>query len=114
MTFPGGLAAIEVTGENLRDFGGAPLSGYVVFTASEPVADPAADLVVFGSAMAQVTDGVMLPVTIPATDAVSPAFTYTVTLRLTSADNNPPPYEGISVPSALGASVDLSALLEGA
>lgn len=111
MTFPAGLTTIEVTGENLRDFGGAPLDGYVIFTASAPVVDPAADLVVFGSAMAQVVAGVMVPVTLPATDAVSPAFTYTITLRLADTDTSPPPYENISIPSTLGATVDLSQLL---
>lgn len=111
MTFPAGLTTIQVTGENLRDFGGALLGGYVVFTASAPAADPADSLVMAGSAVALVNDGVMVPVTLPTTDSVTPAFTYTVTLRLTDADNSPPPYEGIAVPSSLGASVDLSALL---
>jgi hypothetical protein len=112
VTFPAGLATVEVTGEHLADLSGAPLSGYVLFTASAPVVDPAGDAVLFGSAMAQVIDGTMLPVTVPATDAVSPAFTYTVTLRLDGPDGNPPPYEGISIPaSSPGGTVDLSALL---
>lgn len=111
MTFPEGLAVIEVTGLHLLDFAGALPGGYVIFTASAPVADPAGSVVLFGSATAQVLDGVMLPVTIPATDSVSPPFTYTITLRLQSEDADPPPWTGISVPSTLGASVDLSALL---
>lgn len=112
MTFPGGLTTIEVTGQNIRDFGGALANGYVVFTASAPIADPAADLVAEGSTEGVVTNGVMAPVTIPVTDSVSPSFTYTVTLRLQTADGNgPSPYEGISVPASLGASVDLSELL---
>jgi hypothetical protein len=111
VTFPAGLTTIEVTGQNLRDFGGGLLSGTVIFTASEPVADPAAELVAFGSASSPVTDGVLTPLVIPTTDCVSPAFTYTVRLRL-YADTDPPAWTGISVPSALGASVDLSSLLE--
>ena len=114
MTFPAGLTTIEVTGLHLADFGGAAANGFVIFTASEVAADPAAELVLAGSTEGLVTGGVMAPVTIPTTDSVSPAFTYTVTLRLQNADNSPPPYTGISVPHTLGASVDLSTLLEGA
>ena len=50
MSFPQGVPTIEVTGKNLRDFGGSPLSGVVMFTASEEVADPAANLLLEGSA----------------------------------------------------------------
>lgn len=111
MTFPAGLTTIEVTGQNLRDFGGSTLSGIVIFTASEPVADPAADLVAFGSASSPVVEGVLTPLVIPTTDCVSPAFTYAIRLRLDDADADPPAWTGISVPSSLGASVDLSTLL---
>lgn len=111
MSFPGGLTVIEVTGLNLRDFGGGTLSGIVIFTASAPVADPAADLVAFGSASSPVVNGVLTPLVIPTTDCVSPAFTYTVRLRLDDQDADPPAWTGISVPSSLGASVDLSTLL---
>lgn len=111
MSFPASLTTITVTGLHVLDLGGAPLNGFVVFTASEPVADPAVSTLAFGSAEALVTNGVMAPVTIPTTDSVSPGFTYTITLRLQSEDNSPPPYTGIVVPHSLGASVDLSALL---
>ena len=111
MSFPAGLLTIEVTGLNVTDFSGAPLNGFVIFTASEPAADPALGLTVFGSAEALVEDGVMSPVTIPTTDSVSPSFTYTITLRLQSEDNSPPPYTGVVIPHSLGASVDLSALV---
>jgi hypothetical protein len=114
VTFPAGLTTIEVTGQNLRDFGGAPANGVVIFTASEVVADPAAELVVAGSTEGVVTNGVMATVTLPTTDAVTPAFTYTVTLRLQNADESPPAYTGVSVPHTLGATVDLSTLLAGA
>jgi hypothetical protein len=105
------MPVIEVTGLHVIDFGGNLLNGTVIFTASEPVADPAAGAVVFGSAAAPVVEGVMTPVTIPATDAVSPPFTYSIALRLQAADFAPPPYTGVSVPSTLGASVDLSSLI---
>jgi hypothetical protein len=111
VTFPDGLTTIEVTGQNLRDFAGEPLSGYVVFTASAPVADPAADLVAWGSASSQVVDGVLTPLTIPTTDCVSPSFTYAIRLRLDDQDGDPPAWTGVAVPSALGSTVDLSALL---
>lgn len=112
MTFPEGLTVIEVTGQNLRDYGGSLLNGSVVFTASVVGSDPAADLILDGSAVAQVTNGVMEPVTIPTTDSVSPAFTYTVALKLVTEDADPPPVPGVSIPSTLGATVDLSDLLE--
>jgi hypothetical protein len=111
VTFPGGLTTITVTGENLLDFGGAPLNGFVVFSASGVAADPAAGLVLEGSAAGQVVNGVMEPVVIPTTDSVSPAFTYTVELKLATADADPPPRTGIAVPAALGSTVDLSDLL---
>ena len=111
MTFPAGLAKIEVTGQNLLDFAGGALSGTVIFTASEPVADPGAEVVLFGSAATEVVNGVLTPVTIPATDCVSPPFTYTISLKLNEPDASPPPWPGVSIPGSLGASVDLSALL---
>lgn len=111
MSFPAGLTVIEVTGLNLTDFGGQPANGFVIFAASAPIADPAADLVVTGVTEGLVTDGVMVPVTIPTTDAVTPAFTYTVTLRMQDAGGDPSPYTGISIPHTLGATVDLSTLL---
>jgi hypothetical protein len=111
VTFPGGLTTIEVTGLHVLDFAGAPASGYVTFTASEPVADPAADTVLFGTAETLVTAGVMVPVTIPVTDSVSPSFTYTIYLRLQGEDADPPPWAGVSIPHTLGASVDLSSLI---
>jgi hypothetical protein len=111
VTFPGGLETIEVTGLNLLDFGGSPVSGYVIFTPSAPQAVPAVSAVLAGSAVAQVTGGVMTPVVIPTTDSVSPAFTYTIALRLQTEDASPPPWTGINIPHTLGASVDLSALI---
>lgn len=111
MTFPVGLTTIEVTGQNLRDFGGGSLSGTVIFTASEPVADPAAEVLLFGSAASQVVDGVLTPVTIPTTDCVSPAFTYTISMKLDEPDASPSPWAGVSIPHTLGASVDLAQLL---
>lgn len=111
MTFPDGLTTIEVTGLSLLDFGGVPLSGTVIFTASEPVAAPGAEALLFGSATTEVVDGVLMPVTIPTTDCVSPPFTYTIEMKLDEPDASPSPWAGVSIPSALGASVDLSALL---
>jgi hypothetical protein len=56
----------------------------------------------------------MAPVRLPTTDCVSPGFTYTITQRLATpdgAENEAAPATGVAIPSALGASVDLSALL---
>lgn len=111
MTFPAGVTTIQVTGLNLRDSGGGSPSGYVTFTPSGLAAKQSADLVAYGTAEGIVTGGVMAPVTILTTDAVSPSFTYTIALRLQGDDPDPPPFTGISIPASLGVSVDLSALL---
>jgi len=111
VTFPAGLTVIVVTGLNVRDYSGALLNGAVIFSASAVGADPAADLVLDGSAEGLVTNGVMTPVTIPTTDSVSPGFTYTISLRLQTGDADPAPYTGIAVPRSLGATVDLSSLI---
>lgn len=111
MSFPAGLLTIQVTGQNLLDFNGIPLNGVVIFTASAPVVAPAVNAVIDGSASALVVNGVMSPVTIPTTDSVTPAFTYTITLRLQNEDASVPPFSGVSIPHTLGATVDLSALI---
>jgi hypothetical protein len=112
VTFPAGLTTITVTGQHVLSLDGQPLTGAVIFTASGPLDDPAANALLEGSALAQVTDGVMTPVTIPTTDAVSPPFTYAIAFRLNTADGiSPPPVTGVSVPASLGATVDISALV---
>lgn len=111
MTFPAGLTTITVTGLHILSLDGQPLDGAVIFTASGPVDDPAADAVLSGSAVGEVVNGVMTPLQIPTTDAVTPGFTYTISQRLQTTDMSPPPVTGISIPSTLGATVDLSDLL---
>ena len=111
MTFPAGLTTITITGLHILSLDGQPLDGVVIFTASGPVDDPAADAVLSGSAVGEVVSGVMTPVTIPCTDAVTPGFTYTISQRLQTADMSPPPVTGVAIPSSLGATVDLSDLL---
>jgi hypothetical protein len=106
---------IEVTGLSIRDFGGNLLSGVIVFTASAAeVADPADEVLNAGSATGLVTAGVMGAVTLPTTDSVSPGFTYTIRQQLATADGeglNIPPVENVAIPSTLGSTVDLSALV---
>ena len=112
MSFPAGLLTITVTGQNILSLDGQPLSGAVIFTASGPVDDPAVNALIEGSAVAEVVGGVMVPVTLPCTDAVSPGFTYTITVRLQTADGfSPPPKTGVALPHSLGATVDLAGLL---
>lgn len=111
MTFPGGLTTIQVTGSELETLDGSPLNGVVIFSASGPISDPAASVVLAGSAVTQVINGVLSPLTIPATDCVTPPFTYTITLRLQSPDPDPPPVTGVSIPASRGPTVDLSELL---
>jgi hypothetical protein len=114
MTFPAGLLTIVVTGLHVLGLDGAPLNGFVIFSAADPISDPAVSLLLEGSAMGQVVNGVMTPVTLPTTDCVSPGFTYTVNLRLQDPDGvegSPPPFTGILIPHTLGAAVDLAALI---
>jgi hypothetical protein len=115
VTFPAGLSVIEVTGLHLLALDGTPLSGMVVFSAGGTVADPALSVLLDGSGTAEVENGVMAPVIIPTTDCVSPAFVYTIDVTLATPDG----FQGktvtpnVSIPSTLGASVDLSALVPG-
>jgi hypothetical protein len=115
VTFPAGLTTITVTGQDLQALDGTPLSGFVIFTPDAPIADPAVSALLEGSATAQVTAGAIVqPFVIPTTDCVTPPFTYTITQRLQTpdgAEGGPPPVTGVSIPSTLGAAVDLSALL---
>jgi hypothetical protein len=115
VTFPPGLLTIIVTGSDLQGLDGSPLTGVIIFSASGPISDPAVSAVLEGAAVANVTDGVITPpLVIPTTDCVSPPFTYAIELRLEDADGStspPPPVEGVSIPSSLGASVDISRLL---
>lgn len=117
MTFPAGIAVIQVTGLHLVAFDGTPLSGFVTFTVDGEVAVPAADTVLVGSATGLVTNGVMDPVTIPTTDNISPGFSYTITQNLQTSDgvtSSPAPVQGVGIPSTLGATVDLSELVPAA
>jgi hypothetical protein len=115
VSFPHGLTTITVTGENVLGLDGLDLNGVVIFTASEEVADPAASVLLDGAAVGNIASGVLVPpLVIPTTDCVSPPFTYTITLKLQDADGiegGPPPLAGVEIPSSLGATVDLSALL---
>lgn len=114
MTFPPGLTTIEVTGLHITALDGTPLFGNVIFSADAEVTDPAVSDVLEGSAVGEVLNGVMAPITIATTDCVSPPFTYTITQRLVTpdgAENSPAPVPGVSIPSTLGATADLSALL---
>lgn len=115
MTFPAGLTTIEVTGLNLLQFDGTPLEGVVIFSVAGPVPDPSLSLLLQGSATAEVSDGVMTPIVIPTTDAVSPGFAYTVTPQMQTADAlSFAPLQGVVIPSSLGPTVDLSQLVPAA
>lgn len=109
--FPFWLAVITLTGEAVAAADGTLLDGIFILTPSAPVYIPGWT-VLEGSATLTVTDGVAAPVTIVCTDAVTPGFTYTITQRLNTPDIlNPVPLTSVSVPHALGSSVDISALL---
>jgi hypothetical protein len=117
VTFPAGLATIEVTGLNLLQFDGTPLEGVVIFSVAGQVPDPALSLLLQGSAVGEVAGGVMDPLTIPTTDCVSPGFVYTIIPRLQTSDGVPSlvaPLQNVAVPSAYGDSVDLAVLVPGA
>jgi hypothetical protein len=110
VTFPAGVLTIQVTGLDLSTLDGTPLNGVVIFTPSAPL-KIAGKAVLEGSASAQVSNGVMTPVTIPCTDNTAPAFTYTIAVRLQGPDNDPPPTVGVAIPHTLGSTVDVSSLL---
>jgi hypothetical protein len=111
LPFPFWLAVIEVTGDTLTAADGTLLNGVIILTPSAPVYVPGW-AVLEGSATLTVTDGVASPTTVVCTDAVTPAFTYTITQRLDIPDiTGPVPVAGVSVPHTLGATVDISALL---
>lgn len=102
---------VTVTGRSLTTFDGMPLTGAVIFTPSQVVSIPGL-VILDGSATAEVVNGAFTqPLVLPATDCVSPAFTYTITPRLQTPDGNtgPPPVAGVSVPHTLG-TVDISVL----
>jgi hypothetical protein len=109
------ITTIQVTGQTMNALDGTPLNGVIIFSSSVPIlADTADHDLVEGSAPTTVTAGVMKPVTIPTTDSVTPTFTYTITLRLVTVDGaegSPPPFQGVLIPSTLGATVDLTALV---
>lgn len=110
--FPFWLPVITVTGQDLVAMDGTPLNGAIIFTPSAPVY-VAGWAVLEGSAVMTVVAGVaQAPLVIPCTDAVTPAFTYTLTQRLATPDAlGPAPILGVAVPHSLGASVDISQLL---
>jgi hypothetical protein len=110
---PGGIMVIEVTGEHIEALDGSPLNGAFIFTAPGPLVYPAVETYFGGSAVAEVVNGVITPpVVIPTTDSLDPPFTYTISTRLNTDDGaSPPPVTGVSIPSTLGATVDISALL---
>jgi hypothetical protein len=117
VVFPAGLATVQVTGENILAFDGTPLSGVIIFTSSGAVPDPAVSTLLEGSAVAPVSGGVMTPVALVATDAVSPGFTYTITQRLQTPDGSAVPAQLaslVAIPASLGPSVDISALVPAA
>jgi hypothetical protein len=111
VSFPAGLFTIVVTGEHILSLDGQQLNGSVIFSAAGPVDDPAVNALLEGSAVGPVINGVMTPLTLPCTDAVSPGFVYTITVRLQTPDPDPPPVTGVAIPHTLGATVDLSALI---
>jgi hypothetical protein len=118
MPFPAGLTTITVTGLNILALDGTALSGTLVFAASGLVADPAVSALLKGNATATVTNGVMTPVVLATTDCISPGFTYTVTASLQSPSglvsfSSALVASGVVIPSGLGSSVDVSALVPG-
>jgi hypothetical protein len=113
------VTMIQVTGQSITTLDGTPLNGFVLFsvetsTGQGQVVDVQSPPAVFlGSADATVANGVMEPISIPATDSVTPPFTYTITLRISGpdGDSDNQVLTGVQIPSTLGATVDLAALI---
>jgi len=108
MTFPSGVQSTVVTWLNAVSDDGEPLNGLVEFAASADLNFPAGSPPTrFGDpAVAEVTSGVMTPVTLPDSQrALGTPFTYTVTIKAEGG----PPYSAVTS-LVTGASVDVSAL----
>lgn len=109
MPIPGGLTTITVT-SSYPAIDGSPLSGNVVFETDQQIMDSAGLVKFSGSATRVVFRGVMQPITLPCADngALNPTgFSYKVTETLNGVTQTP---YWVSLPSTLGATVDLSAL----
>jgi hypothetical protein len=104
---------IQVTGQRLTTLDGTPLNGFVLFSTSQAVDIPDMPAIFLGSADATVSNGVMDTITIPTTDSTLPPFSYTITLRISGpdGDSDNQVLTGVQIPSSLGPTVDLAALL---
>jgi hypothetical protein len=104
---------IQVTGQHLTTLDGTPLNGFVLFSTSQAVDIPDMPAIFLGSADATVSNGVMDTITIPTTDSTLPPFSYTITLRISGpdGDSDNQVLTGVQIPSSLGPTVDLAALL---
>ena len=111
MPLPGGLTTITVTGTFL-DAKGNAASGTVTFAPSTPVLTDSAGHAVLTMPVTVVLSSGRLSVVLPTTDNASllPApWTYTVSVALEGMPASACP--GKAIPSTLGSTVDLSALL---
>jgi hypothetical protein len=104
---------IQVTGQSITTLDGTPLNGFILFSTDGPVDIPDMPAVFLGSADATVRNGVMDTITLPTTDSVLPPFAYTITLRISGpdGDSDNKVIQNVQIPSTLGASVDIAALL---
>lgn len=104
---------IQVTGKSITTLDGTPLNGFILFSTDDAVEIPDMPAIFLGSADATVRNGVMDTITIPTTDSTLPPFTYTITMRISGPDGDADNQvlQGISIPSTLGSTVDLAALL---
>lgn len=107
MAFPLDVRTITLTGKYL-DASGNGLSGLLNFTPSAALlSDMTGNVVLIGSTVAVATTGAgTFSVVLPVTDQFTPAgWTWTVTEAFTGLTSRT---YSISLPSSLGASVDLS------
>lgn len=109
--YPFWLGTVLITAQEVVGFDGEQLSGAFLLTPSMPLYISGA-MVIEGSASLEVVSGTGAPVRVPATDSLSPSFTYTITQRLATPDSlNPAPVTGVAIPHTLGPVVDISQLL---
>src|ERR1700744_4695558 len=109
MPIPSGLSTITVT-SSYPAIDGAPLGGSVLFETLQPIMDATGKVKFSGSATRAINRGTMAPIVLPCTNnnALNPSgFLYKITETINGIAQSP---YWVSLPSTLGATVDLSSL----
>jgi hypothetical protein len=110
LTLPAGINTITVTGDYANVIGSAA-AGAVVFTPSSQISDTSGEIILTGAAVTATLSNGLMSIVLPCTDntTLRPVpFSYTVTQAIGGTWGQP---FTITLPSTLGTSVDMSALV---